>query len=228
MSDKGVRRRLKAERPTTILQAALEEFSLNGFAGARLDDVAARAGITKGTIYVYFPSKEDLFMATLKEKTRPVFENLQRLAAEPDGSALEVLRQHLAFVARHMVEDPCGRDIFRILIAEGHRFPSITERWFGEVMEPAIEAFAAIVRRGVARGEFQPGIAEQYPQLIMAPIFLYHNWEVLFGERRPLDPPRFLQSAFDLLANGLLRREGGAEDGRAETLRSSPAAALAP
>ena len=204
--DKGVRRRLKAERPTTILQAALAEFSLNGFAAARLDDVAARAGITKGTIYVYFPSKEDLFVATLREKTRPVFDNLRHLSADPDNSALEVLRLHLAFVATHMVEDPCGRDIFRILLAEGHRFPSITERWFTEVMGPANEAFADVIGRGVARGEFRGGVVEGYPQLLMAPIFLYHNWQVLFGERRPLDPARFLEAAFDLLAHGLLPR----------------------
>ena len=201
----GVRRRRKAERPVLILQAALEEFSANGFAAARLEDVAARAGITKGTIYVYFPSKEDLFMATLKEKTRPVFEHLAALAADPEGPALEILRSHLAFTAGRMVEDPCGRDIFRILLAEGHRFPRINERWYTEVMGPAVEAFGAIVRRGVARGEFRPGAVEAFPQLIMAPVFLYHNWQVLFGDTRPLDPQRFLDAAMDLLAHGLLR-----------------------
>ncbi len=205
MGREGVRRRLKAERPTSILQAALEEFSANGYAAARLDDVAARAGITKGTIYVYFPSKEDLFMATLREKSRPVFENLQQLAANPDSSALDVLRQHLVFVAEHMVEDRRGRNIFRIMLAEGYRFPSITERWFIEFMEPASAAFAAVVRRGIAQGEFRSGLVQDYPQLLMAPIFLYHNWEVLFGDRRPLDPSSFLQAAFDLLARGLLR-----------------------
>ena len=202
----GVRRRRKAERPTLILQAALEEFSLKGFAAARLDDVAARAGITKGTIYVYFPSKEDLFLATLKEKTRPVFENLASLAADPDGSAMDILRGHLAFAAGHMVEDPCGRDIFRILLVEGHRFPGMTERWYAEVMGPALEAFAAVLRRGVARGEFRPSIVEEFPQLLMAPLFLHHNWQMLFGAARPLDIHRYLDAAFDLLAHGLLRR----------------------
>ncbi len=205
-ADKGVRRRRKAERPVLILQAALEEFSLSGFAAARLEDVAARAGITKGTIYVYFPSKEDLFMATLKEKTRSIFENLASLAADPDASALDVLRNHLAFAAEHMVEDPCGRDIFRILLAEGHRFPRISERWYTEVMGPATEAFAAILRRGVARGEFRPSIVEEFPQLVMAPVFLHHNWQMLFGDARRVDVRRYLDAAFDLLAHGLVRR----------------------
>ena len=202
----GVRRRRKAERPTLILQAALEEFSLKGFAAARLEDVAARAGITKGTIYVYFPSKEDLFMATLSEKARPLFENLASLAADPDGSAMDILRDHLAFAAGHMIEDPCGRDIFRILLVEGHRFPGMTDRWYTEVMGPALETFAAVLRRGVLRGEFRPSIVEDFPQLVMAPLFLYQNWQMLFGDAQPLDGHRYLDAAFDLLAHGLLRR----------------------
>ena len=202
----GVRRRLKSERPVLIRQAALEEFSLNGFAATRLEDVATRAGITKGTIYVYFPSKEDLFMATLTEKTRPIFENLASLSADPGGSALDILRGHLAFTAGHMVEDARGRDIFRILLAEGHRFPRITERWYAEVMAPATDAFAAILRRGVERGEFRVSAVEEFPQLIMAPVFLHHNWQMLFGDTRPFDVRRFLDAAFDLLAHGLLRR----------------------
>ena len=202
----GVRRRRKAERPMLILQAALEEFSLNGYAATRLDDVAARAGITKGTIYVYFPSKEDLFVAMLKEKTRSVFENLATLASDADRSALDILRDHLAFVAGHIVDDPCGRDIFRILLAEGHRFPRITERWHAEVIGPATEAFGDILRRGIARGEFRPSVVVDFPQLIMAPVFLHHNWQMLFGDDRSPDAHRFLDAAFDLLAQGLLRR----------------------
>ena len=206
--DTGVRRRRKAERPTLILQAALEEFSSRGYAAARLDDVAARAGITKGTIYVYFPSKEDLFVATLREKTRPIFEHLATLAADPEGSALDVLHGHLAFAAAHMFQDPCGRDIFRILLAEGHRFPRISERWYAEVMGPAIETFGAILRRGVARGEFRASAVADFPQLIMAPLFLHHNWRMLFGDARSVDLGRYLDAAFDVLAHGLLPRDG--------------------
>ena len=202
-----VRKRRKAERPTEILQAALEEFTLNGFAGTRLDDVAARAGITKGTIYVYFPSKEDLFIATLKEKTRPVFEHLQTLAAEADGPAIEILRRHLAFVAEHLIEDSCGRDIFHIMLAEGHRFPSVVDRWSHEMLEPAIAALSSVLRHGVERGEFHPDIVGDFPQLVMAPIILHNAWQGLFADRRPLDVRRFFDAAMALLAHGLLVRD---------------------
>ena len=94
----GRRQRRKAERPTEILDAAFEEFALNGFAGTRLDDVATRAGITKGTIYLYFGSKEDLFIAALKQMMLPLFENITSLMREPKGQASTILRRHLAFV----------------------------------------------------------------------------------------------------------------------------------
>ena len=201
-----LRRRRKAERPTEILQAALEAFTQNGFSGTRLEDVAARAGITKGTIYVYFPSKEELFIATLKEKTRPVFEHLQSLAKDTEEPAIEILRRHLAFVTEHLIEDTCGRDIFQIMVAEGHRFPAVVDQWYQEVLEPAIGALSSVLRRGVERGEFNPAIAIDFPQLVMAPIIMHHTWQGLFAERRPLDIRRFFEAAMQLLANGLLVR----------------------
>lgn len=201
-----VRRRLKAERPGAIIRAALEAFSANGFAATRLDDVAARAGITKGTIYNYFPSKEDLFAATLTETIRPVLDHLRALAADADVSALDSLRQHLAFMAERMIEDPGGRDIVRILLSEGHRFPTLVDRWSTEILDPMTQALTAVLRRGVERGEFGPSAVQDFPHLVVAPVFLCHNWQVLFGARRPLDIRRFFDTALDLLAHGLLRR----------------------
>jgi AcrR family transcriptional regulator len=198
------RRRRKAERPNEILHAALEVFSTHGFAATRLEDVAARAGITKGTIYVYFGSKEALFIAALKEKTGPVFEHLAGLMKDPQGSALEILRRHLAFAAEQMIEDPCGRDIVQILLAEGHRFPEVVDEWYAEVMAPALVAVGDILRYGVRRGEFRATSLEAFPQLIMAPIILLTTWKGLFGERRPLESRAFFDAAFDLLAKGLL------------------------
>ncbi len=203
-----LQRRRKAERPQEILQAALEVFSEKGFAGARLDDVAARAGITKGTIYVYFPSKEDLFVATLKEKTRLPFENLAALSADATIPAIEVVRSHLAFVTEHMIEDLSGREILRILLAEGHRFPEVVDRWYAEAFGPALESVASVVQRGIANGEFRPSALDEFPQLLLAPIVVYSSWYSLFGDRRPLDVRAFFDAAIDLLAGGLLMQPG--------------------
>ena len=199
----GARRRRKAERPKEILQAALAIFSERGFAAARLDDVAARAGITKGTIYVYFESKEELFIATVKEQCGPVFAHLTALMKAPQGPALDILRRHLVFAAEHMVDDPRGRDIMRIMLAEGHRFPALTDAWYAEVLDPAIRTIGAIVRYGVDRGEFREAPIQAYPQFMMAPVILCNIWKSLFDERCQMDIHRLIDAALDVFAHGL-------------------------
>lgn len=206
MTEAGIRRRRKAERPAEILAAALDEFSARGFSAARLDDVARRAGVTKGTIYVYFPSKEDLFIATLKAKSQALTDNLAALTDDPDASAADILRRHMSFVAEVMVVDPCGRNILRILLAEGERFPAVVERWFAEVMDPALCAVRAVVERGIRQGEFRDGAVKDFPQLVIMPFIACNSWLALSGDKRPIDVRAFFEAAADLLGHGLLKR----------------------
>lgn len=201
----GPRRRRKEQRPREILQAALECFAENGFEGTRLDDVARRAGITKGTIYVYFANKEQLFAATLRDKTAPVFDHLAGLMDNPQGPAIDILRDHLSFAADRMVDDPCGRDLMRILLAEGHRFPSLVDAWYEDALRPALAMVARIVAYGVERGEFRDTAIGGFPQLLMAPTILCTSWTALFGARHPLDLRGLFDAAIDLFATGLLR-----------------------
>ena len=204
-SQTGTRRRRKAERPTEILQAALEEFSLSGFAATRLEDVAVRAGVTKGTIYLYFAGKEELFVAMLKDKSRALVDNLRTLSDDPQASAVDILRRHLEFVGGTMIEDRCGRDILRILLSEGQRFPKVVERWFVEVMEPATDSLKAVLQRGIEQGEFRTSAVSHYPQLMMAPCLFCISWLALAGDRRPADVGAFVEAAIELLVQGLVR-----------------------
>ncbi|ACL55769.1 TetR/AcrR family transcriptional regulator [Methylobacterium nodulans] len=205
MSDgrSGRRQRRKEERPGEILEAAFEEFALNGFAATRLDDVAARAGITKGTIYVYFPSKEELFIATFKEMVRPMMEHIRALTAAPEGSALEILRTHFRFVYDRMVADRRGRELLRMLMAEAGRFPGLADRWHDEVIGPAIETMRAVVRYGVARGEFRPTVAEVFPHLLFSPVLTASTWCSLFGDAHPLDLAGYYEAHLEMLARAL-------------------------
>jgi AcrR family transcriptional regulator len=203
MTEKFERRRRKAERPQEILKAALEVFSEKGFAATRLDDIAIRAGVTKGTIYVYFESKEELFVATVKEQSEPVFQHLIALLEHPDGSALEILRQHLLFAAKQVIEDPRGCGITRIILTEGHRFPAVVDRWYIEVLGPALKAMGDILQYGVDRGEFRPTAMQNFPQLVMAPVILCHIWQGLFGDRRALDIKNAIEASLDVFAKGL-------------------------
>ncbi|TGE01736.1 TetR/AcrR family transcriptional regulator [Methylobacterium nonmethylotrophicum] len=197
------RRRRKEERPGEILEAAFEEFARSGFAATKLDDVAARAGITKGTIYLYFPSKEDLFLATVREMNRPSQENLAALTAAPQGSAMAILRSHFAFVYAHMVEDRRAREILRMLMAEVSRFPDLADRWRAEVIGPAVEALRRVVRYGIARGEFRASAAEEFPHLLFAPVIMACTWRLMFGDDHALDGAAYLEGHLDLMARGL-------------------------
>jgi len=203
MIEKVERRRRKAERPREILQAALEVFSEHGFTATRLDDIANRAGVTKGTIYVYFESKEELFLATVKEQTEPVFQHLAALLEHPEGPAIEMLRRHLLFAAKHMIDDSRGCGITRIILTEGHRFPAVVDRWYVEVLGPALKAMGDILQYGVDRGEFRAAAIQNFPQFMMAPVVLCHIWQGLFEERRPLDIMNAIEASIDVFAKGL-------------------------
>jgi len=201
------RRRRKDARPAEILDAAFEAFARSGFSGTRLDDVAARAGITKGTIYVYFSGKEELFVAAVKEVTRPIRENLADLTASLDEAASrpagDILREHFGFVYGRMVADRRGRELVRMLLAEAERFPELAERWHAEVIGPCLDGLARIVRHGVRRGEFRAGAGVDYPQLLFAPVIMASTWQSLFARSRPIDLERYLDAHLDLLVAGL-------------------------
>ena len=203
----GLRRRRKEARPSEILDAAFQEFAASGFAGTRLDDVASRAGITKGTIYLYFQNKEDLFVAALKEMMRPAFEHLESLTAEPSGPAITMLRAHLTFMANRMLDDPRQTEVFRMLIAEGPRFPEVVDRWHAEVLIPMRQAFEAVIAYGIARGEFRASAVGDLSLLLISPIMLAKSWLGLFGTRHPLDVHAFVETALRVFAHGLLTED---------------------
>lgn len=205
----GLRRRRKEARPSEILDAAFDAFATNGFAGTRLDDIASRAGITKGTIYLYFGSKEDLFVATLREMTGSALNNLTTSMTSPKGPAIDILRENLAFAADLMVSDRRRREVLRILMAEGARFPTLVDRWHVDVVAPCCAGFQSVIDYGIARGEFRASAARDFPQLILAPIILANNWLIMFDERHPLDVRRFFDVALDVLVHGLSARVDG-------------------
>ncbi|MFE1603108.1 TetR/AcrR family transcriptional regulator [Methylobacterium sp. ID0610] len=197
------RQRRKEERPGEILEAAFEEFALKGFSATRLDDVAARAGITKGTIYVYFPNKEELFLATFREMVRPMIEHIQALTASPEGPALEILRAHFRFVYARMVADRRGREMLRMLMAEAGRFPGLAERWHDEVIGPSIAAMRTVMAYGIARGEFRCSAAEAFPHLLFSPVLTASTWLSLFGETQPLDLDGYAAAHLEMLKRTL-------------------------
>ena len=145
-------RRLPEERPRQILDAALAVFGERGLAGARLDDIARRAGVSKGTIYLYFPNKEELF----REVVRAIVVDRLRQAAANAGNGDPVaeleryLRAHWDFV-----RTPEFQTIFKLVTGELHNFPDLAEFYGREVVMPATQLLSGMIRRGIDHGDFR-------------------------------------------------------------------------
>lgn len=196
------RRRRKEARPQEILGAALAEFAANGYAATRLDDVARRAGISKGTIYLYFDSKEELFKEVVRRSVVPQLENLRAAVDGFSGSVEDFIRTRFKEFEIRLIESEV-RFIFRLLVAEGHKFPDLTRFYFDEVIGRGMAVLRRLVARGVAQGEFRPTALDEVPQLLVAPALLGLLWKALFDRYRPLDLERMLETYVDLILNGL-------------------------
>ena len=197
------RARRKAERPAEILDAAFEEFVKNGYAATRLEDVAARAGVTKGTIYFYFETKERVFEEMIRHKAQSFFPDVDRYASELKGSYTARLRELIAFVYRRLGDDRVSRETLRFLIAEGMRFPDLVDCHYDEFVRPMIEQFQKMLEAGVAAGEFRASPAIAFTEIVMSPGLLLSLWSLLFGSRRKIDIADFTDASIDLLMRGL-------------------------
>lgn len=186
-----------------ILDAALEEFALRGFAATRVEDIARRADITKGLVYSYFPSKEDLFLAVLKEMKGPVFDKVIKAGLAPTGSAVTLLEALFGFFAEQVVHNRRGREATRLMFAEGGRFPDVVDRWHADVLAPALESFRMIIQYGVERGEFRPDTLDSMPHLLASTVLYAVHWKNAFGERHPFDSDHLLDDALQFILRAL-------------------------
>jgi AcrR family transcriptional regulator len=200
------RRRRKAERPQEILEAAFAEFSRNGYATTTLDRIAERAGVTKGTIYVYFDSKEQLFISMVRDFTKAAHETVQEMYQTHDGSTADLLRAQFSFIYQHIVEDRRRREVVRMLIAEASRFPELADRYFEEILKPCLDMLRQAIQRGIDRGEIRPSSIVDSPQVVIAPIALVDLWMMMFDNRKPLDLKDYFDAHLDLVLNGLLAK----------------------
>ncbi len=203
------RRRRKEARPAEIIEAGLAEFAENGFAAAKLEDVARRAGIVKGTIYRYFDSKDALFEAALKARLTPLIGEIEQLVATFPGSSVELLRMVMRAAYSRMFQ-PDAQALMRIIISEGRHFPAITGLYHRETVSKGRRMIAAIVARGVARGEFRAGAAAELPIVVMAPAIMAAVWKMTFEPFDPLDLEKFAAAHTDLALNGILARSATA------------------
>ena len=200
-------RRRKEARPGEIAAAALDLFVDKGFAATRLEDVAARAGVSKGTIYLYFADKEALFKAAVEAAMTPAVEAAEALANDSGRPAAELLRCFIDGWWCRVGATALG-GLPKLLAAEAGNFPELA-RWFHDAMiRRAQKAMARIVALGSKRGEFRAVDADVAARVVFAPMFSYLVWQRAFGtELCGLPPPEvFFKEAIGMLVDGLAVR----------------------
>src|SRR6185503_591368 len=185
------------ERRTAILSAALEEFAARGFEATRLDDVARRAGVAKGTIYLYFRDKQSLFQELVRTMLSPLVGAIE--AAPLRELPLRAVVEMIVDVFVNEIYGTHRKDVIRLIITEGPRFPKLAEFYYREVIARVLEAVRALLRRAVERGELKDDALLRHPQLLAAPGIMAIIWSGLFERFEPLDIRAMMQAHFDFL-----------------------------
>jgi AcrR family transcriptional regulator len=195
-------RAAKAEpgaRRQAILDAALHTFAEHGFEAARLDDVAARAGVAKGTLYLYFPSKEALFEGLVRTAVAPIIARMRELAAAPDIPPMQAIEAFFSLFETEVLGTQ-RKLLLRLIISEGPRFPAIAEVYYREVVSRGLVLLRSLAERAARKGEFATDAPARFPQLVVAPLLVALIWDGLFARIDPLDVSRLLAAHAELLA----------------------------
>src|SRR5579864_5101679 len=183
-------------RRDAILAAALDEFAMRGFEVARLDDVAKRAGVAKGTIYLYFRDKESLFQELVRTMLTPLVGTIEALGAVE--MPLSLLSEQIVDLFVREVYETRRKDVIRLMITEGRRFPKLAEFYYREVLSRIIAAVRALLRRAASRGEVSEALVD-FPQIIAAPGLVAIIWSDLFERFEPHDVRKMMKTHDDLL-----------------------------
>ena len=202
-------RRRKEERPAEIIAAALETFAERGFAATRLDDIAERAGVTRGTLYLYFPSKEELFKAVVRQAIVPVIARGEAMLEHSQESSAALLTKILLMIPTAVAGSPVSA-IPKLMISEARNFPDLAQFYLKEVIRRGRRLLTTIIARGVERGEFRPVDMDHVFYCVVGPVLLTmlwkHSFEPYDGKR--LDAQALCRAHLDLLLHGLMKREG--------------------
>ena len=197
--------RRKGARPAELLTAALDLFVERGYAATRLDDVAKRAGVSKGTVYLYFPSKEELFKAVVREGLVPLLERGEKMVAEHEGSAAELIRNLVHGWWEGIGMTPYA-GLPKLMISECRNFPELGQFYVDEVITRGHKLVRKAVQRGLDTGEFRTTDPEYVTRLVFAPLVLMVVWRYSFDfcGAGKLDPDAYIDQHLDIFLRGLV------------------------
>lgn len=197
--------RRSEDRPREICAAALDVFAEKGFAAARLEEIARRAGVSKGTLYLYFKNKEDLFRAVVRDAVAPNVEAITAAISTLEAPFADVVRMFLAGFADREARLPVGA-VAKMVIGESRNFPELARVWHDEVASKAIGALASFVERAQQRGEVRAGDPRLYAFSLMGPMVLGALWRATLvpAGGDPLDLIALARQHADAVLNGLV------------------------
>ena len=201
------RQRRKQARPQELLQAALELFVEKGFAATRTDEVARRAGVSKGTLYLYFPSKEELFKAVVRHSLASLIAEGEALAGQFEGSSSALLARLMLGWWQRLGDTPAA-GIHKVVLAEVRNFPELAQFYTDEVIVPADRLLTGTVQRGIERGEFRALPTHEVALALIAPLMFMALHRHSFGACPvhggvDVDPEHMLQTHLELVLRGL-------------------------
>jgi AcrR family transcriptional regulator len=196
------------QRPDAILAAAFDAFAEKGYAETRMEDVAQRAGISKGLVYVYFKTKEELLKAVIRAVLVPRVEQLMADVAASDLSARELMRGPLLTFMRKLATSRMHL-VLRLLISEGPKHPDLTAFYHQEIIGRGRRVAESLIARGIARGEFRETALREFPHLLVAPMLMALVWKSLFERHEPLDVDRMLALHVEMVIDALTPRAAG-------------------
>ncbi len=194
--------RRKEDRPAEITEAALAAFAEKGYAATRVDEVAKRAGVSKGLLYLYFKTKEDLFKAVIRSFLSPRIDALISNIEETELSAEEFLRGPFLAFARSLPRSP-AKILVRLMIAEGPKHPDLIAWYWDNVVSRALAALHSLIERGVDNGEFRESALNEFPQLLVTPVLFSVVWLNNFQPHANLGTDRFIEAHVEMVLDSI-------------------------
>ena len=190
-------RRRKEDRPQEITEAALHAFAEKGYAATRVEEVAKRAGVSKGLLYLYFKTKEELFKAVIRSFVVPKIDELTAVVDSNELSSEEFLRGPFLDFVKTLPGSPVSV-LVRLMIAEGPKHPDLLQFYWDNVISRGLAALERVIESGVESGEFRPSVVDEFPHLFVMPVVFSVIFRLLFEKQSP-DTDKLIEAQVDLL-----------------------------
>ena len=189
--------RRKEDRPQEITEAAFDAFAEKGFAATKVEEVARRAGVSKGLLYLYFKTKEELFKAVIRGVVTPRVDELTRTLDSSELSAEAFIRGPLLTFMKRLPGSPASV-VIRLMISEAPKHPDLVDYYWDNVASRGLGALRQLLERGVANGEFRKSAVNELPQLFVAPVMMSIVWGIVFADRS-LDTDKLIETHVDMI-----------------------------